>query len=88
MESKLDDVEAVCAGSMDEDEDSVEVEDDDKSVGKSEIEFPEEGIHEDCNWWQRSDRVVVQDAALRGYLRVVSRSVKLKNCVERIKDEN
>ena len=61
MESKLDDVEAVCAGSMDEDEDSVEVEDDDKSVGKSEIEFPEEGIHEDCNWWRRSDRVVVQD---------------------------
>ena len=61
VESKLDDVEAVCAGSMDEDEDSVEVEDDDKSVGKSEIEFPEEGIHEDCNWWRRSDRVVVQD---------------------------
>ena len=35
VESKLDDVEAACAGSMDEDEESVEVEDNDESVGKA-----------------------------------------------------
>ena len=46
---------------MDEDEESVEVEDNDESVGKAVDDFPEEGIHEDCNWWRRSDRVVVQD---------------------------